>query len=165
MKNQNDFAFRNSGLNAFLFSDVGSELHGSELTMLSIFARLGQDPWTEAARLARLPKAEAIDSVTVSIGAMALGQQAMSKLAAAASRLILLLPEQPPIPAQGIEKVIGLTNLRQWLPLALLCASVAFGLAVNSMSTPASDVCGAAGVLAPFAVHTAGPEFKPSSLN
>jgi hypothetical protein len=92
--------------------------------MLSIFARLGQDPWSEAARLARLPKAEAIDSVTLSIGVVALGQRAMSKLATAASRLILLLPEQPPIPAQGIEKVTGLTNLRQRLPLALPLPSV-----------------------------------------
>jgi hypothetical protein len=161
MTNQSVFALRNSGLNEFLFSDVGTELNGSELTMLSILARLGLDPWAEAARLAKLPKAEALDSLTRSIGAMALGQQAMAKLVTAASRLILLLPEQTRSPAQGIREVTALPSLRQWLPLALLCASLGLSVALNMMWAPAPDVGGAAAVVAP----PAAPLSKHPSLN
>lgn len=50
---------QNSDLNPFLYAELGIELNGSTLTMLSVLARLNQDPWIEAARWARLPKAEA----------------------------------------------------------------------------------------------------------
>jgi hypothetical protein len=47
-------ALQNSDLNPFLYADVGTELNGSTLTMLSVLARLGKDPWVEAARCAAL---------------------------------------------------------------------------------------------------------------
>jgi hypothetical protein len=43
------FAMKNSGLEPFLYAEVGTELNGSTLTVLSVFARLGEDPWGEAA--------------------------------------------------------------------------------------------------------------------
>jgi cell wall assembly regulator SMI1 len=46
------FALKNSGLNDILFAEIGSGVNGSPLTILSMLARLGEDPWTEAARLA-----------------------------------------------------------------------------------------------------------------
>ena len=49
MSHPDAFALKNSGLNEFLFAEVGIELNGSPLTILSILARLGQDPWVEAA--------------------------------------------------------------------------------------------------------------------
>ena len=71
------FALKNSGLNAFLFAEVGTELNGSQLTVLSILARLGQDPWAEAARWAQLPKAAMIDCLVHSIAQMPLCPQAL----------------------------------------------------------------------------------------
>lgn len=44
------FALKKSGLEAFLYADVGIEANGSMLTILSLLARLGKDPWTEAAK-------------------------------------------------------------------------------------------------------------------
>ena len=67
MSNSNAFALKNSGLNDFLFAEVGSEVNGSRLTILSMLARLGKDPWAEAARLARLPKSSIIDDLANSI--------------------------------------------------------------------------------------------------
>jgi hypothetical protein len=73
------FALKNSDLNAFLFAEVGTELNGSALTILSVLARLGQDPWAEAARWAKMPKAAAIDSLAQSIGKMPLSSQALAE--------------------------------------------------------------------------------------
>jgi hypothetical protein len=165
MTNQNVFTLKNSDLNLFLFTDVGTELIGSELTMLSILARLGRDPWAEAAQLAKLPKAQALDSLTHSIGAMALGRHAMDRTAAAASQLILLLPEQRRNLAQRLSEAVGPPTLRQWAPIALICASLAFSMAVNMVLAPASHVGGDARVEAPSAVHIAGTDVKPPGLN
>src|ERR1700735_4323337 len=77
MSSPDAFALKNSGLNAFLFAEVGTELNGSQLTILSILARLGQDPWAEAARWAQLPKAAMIDCLVHSITQMPLCPQAL----------------------------------------------------------------------------------------
>ncbi len=53
MTSTDAFALKNSDLNTFLFADVGTELNGSALTILSVLARLGEDPWAEAARWAK----------------------------------------------------------------------------------------------------------------
>ena len=55
------FAFRQSGLNEFLFAPVGTEANGMTLSLVSVFARLGNDPWLEAGRLAKLPISEATE--------------------------------------------------------------------------------------------------------
>src|ERR1700712_2187594 len=88
------FAFKNSGLNAFLFAEVGQELNGSPLTILSTLARIGRDPWAEAARWAKLPKAAKIDALTQCIAQMPLVPQALAEARATAARLVLLLPSQ-----------------------------------------------------------------------
>ncbi len=51
------FALKNSGLEAFLLAEVGTEWNGSGLTVLSLLARLGKDPWAEAATWSKLPRA------------------------------------------------------------------------------------------------------------
>jgi len=88
------FALKNSNLNAFLFADVGTELNGSTLTILSVLARLGLDPWAEAARWAKMPSAAAIDCLAQGIGKMPLSPQALAETFATASSLVKLLPAQ-----------------------------------------------------------------------
>jgi hypothetical protein len=63
MPNSDAFALTRLGLNDFLFASVGTEANGMTLSLVSVFARLGDDPWREAGRLAGLPKLEAIESL------------------------------------------------------------------------------------------------------
>lgn len=88
----NIFALRDSSLNAFLFSDVGVEANGTNLTILSLLARLGKDPWAEAAAWARKPKDAAIRLLADSISQMPPNQQALDNAHLTASRLVDLLP-------------------------------------------------------------------------
>jgi hypothetical protein len=86
------FALRDSGLNAFLFSEVGMEPNGTSLTILSLLARLGKDPWVEAAAWARKPKAAAARLLSDSISQMPPNQQASANAHLTALRLVDLLP-------------------------------------------------------------------------
>ena len=51
-----EYSLGHSEFNEFLFAFVGEEKSGQQLTVLSALARLGLDPWGEAARLSELPK-------------------------------------------------------------------------------------------------------------
>ena len=86
------FALRDSGLNAFLFSDVGTDPNGTGLTILSLLARLGKDPWDEAAAWSRQPRDAAITALADSISRMPPNQQALDDAHLTASRLVALLP-------------------------------------------------------------------------
>lgn len=132
------FALKNSDLNAFLFADVGTELNGSALTILSVLARLGQDPWAEAARWAKMPKTAAIDCLAQSIGKMPLGPQALAETFATASSLIQLLPVQTRDVRLGISGGGRTPTAQEWVPIALLCLSLVFGVLVNMIPEHAS---------------------------
>jgi hypothetical protein len=130
----NPFALKNSNLNAFLFADVGTELNGSALTILSVLARLGQDPWAEAAQWAKMPKAAAIDCLAQCIGKMPLGPQALAETYATASSLVQLLPVRTQDIREGISETRGLPTAREWAPMALLCLSLILSVLVNMSS-------------------------------
>jgi hypothetical protein len=135
------FALKNSNLNAFLFADVGTELNGSTLTILSVLARLGLDPWTEAARWAKMPRAAAIDCLAQGIGKMPLSPPALAEKFATASSLVKLLPEQTQAVGQGGSSSGGRTlTALEWVPMVLLCLSIIFGVMMSVISDPASTV-------------------------
>ena len=46
-------------LGAFLYADVGEDARGTSVTVLSMLARLGVDPWREASALAGMPAHDA----------------------------------------------------------------------------------------------------------
>ena len=94
MSRSDVFALKNTGLNSFLFADVGIESNGSILTVLSVLARLGQDPWTQAAQWVKLPKTEIIDRLASCIAQMPLPPQSLLDARQTAARLITLLPAQ-----------------------------------------------------------------------
>jgi hypothetical protein len=81
-----------SDLNAFLFADVGVEANGMVLSVLSTLARRGVDPWQEAGRLAKLPRAAAIDGLARIIAGMPASPWSIQNGMAIASQLVLLLP-------------------------------------------------------------------------
>jgi hypothetical protein len=127
MTTSDAFAFKNSGLNAFLFAEVGTELNGSPLTILSVLARLGQDPWAEAAKWAKLPKAMMIDRLTQSISQMPLTPQAIQEARATASRLVLLLPSQ--VPRSTDTPAASKVGMPKWVLMGICGAAIALGLA------------------------------------
>jgi hypothetical protein len=129
MPQSDAFALKNSGLNEFLFAEVGKEVNGSPLTILSVMARLGQDPWIEAARLARLPKATIIDCLASSFSQMPLCPQALIDARATATRITLLLPSQAPSRRNGEIMPVGKSSVPRWVPMAVFFAALAFGIA------------------------------------
>lgn len=148
MSRPDHVALQNSDLNPFLYADVGTELNGSTLTMLSVLARLGKDPWVEAARCAKLPKAAAVESLITIIDGIPLSPRTASVTRAAAARLVTLLPAPEWRPdlttasfptktvARSVGASLGVTALPRWLPIALLACALIFGLALNLTHSP-----------------------------
>ena len=125
----------------FLFAGIAEESNGMTLSLLSALARLGIDPWAEAARLADMPEALAVAALA------ALLSQALAAAEAAAhadtrtlaARLIAKLPRRGADNASGEPRRVGLVgflaghgrmsgdSLRWW--------SVAAALAVMLIAT------------------------------
>ena len=82
---------------AFLYAEIGTEDNGMVLTVASAFARLGLDPWHQAAVLARLSDVAATASLAALIGrlqsSVSAGAPAV-QTEAIASRLVPLLPRE-----------------------------------------------------------------------
>ena len=62
-----EYSLVHSEFNGFLFALVGQEKSGMQLTVLSALARLGFDPWREAARLSELTKEAATSALAAVI--------------------------------------------------------------------------------------------------
>ena len=92
MPDSDAFALGCSRLNEFLFAPVGTEANGMTLRVVSVFARLGNDPWLEAGKLAGLPKLEATESLARIITSMPSSVWPEQAATAIAARLIALLP-------------------------------------------------------------------------
>ena len=134
------FALQNSGLNTFLLADIGEQLNGSRLTVLSALARLGKDPWLEAARWDQEPKATAIEALTASIIDMPLNAAAIQDARSIASRLILLLPEQSRQSARHASAKPGKRTVPNWMWMMILYPWVLLalnaGMALSHSSGP-----------------------------
>lgn len=95
------FAMRTSAFNDFLYAPVGEEENGMVLTALSALARLGVDPWAEAARLSALPRDAATKRLSAIISGSSHGQWAASAVNDIAARLAALLPPSQAHDAQS----------------------------------------------------------------
>jgi hypothetical protein len=137
------FALKNSGLDAFLFAEVGIEQNGSPLTVLSTLARLGRDPWAQAAEWARMPPAAIIAGLTQSIVQMPLCPRALADARATAGRLALLLPSQSGTTGrigtagQTASRVIEEFKVPKWLPLVVFCVMMGLTIVVGTLAAPA----------------------------
>ena len=58
-KDRNGTGQQDQRLGAFLYADVGEDARGASVTVLSMLARLGVDPWREASALAGMPARDA----------------------------------------------------------------------------------------------------------
>ena len=93
----------------FLYASVGEDKAGIELTVLSALARLGLDPWSEASRLADLPRAAAVQALAKSIALLPLGNWRELDSPEIAARLVDRLPAAgtPLVAAAPNESMIG----------------------------------------------------------
>ena len=132
----NVFALKNSGLDAFLHADVGAELNGSALTVLSMIARLGRDPWAKAASWAALPQAGAIESLAQGIVQMPLVPSALAEARATDARLVQLLPATAPGARQGGAAKAEASSVPEWMPVTILYCAMIFGMALSALLAP-----------------------------
>jgi hypothetical protein len=105
----------------------------------SILARLGKDPWTEAARWRELPMASATECLAQSIARMLLGAQSLASARTTAAELIRLLP--PPHRLTTLRgrrsDIVGTTRI--WVSTALMACALILGLAMNAMLLPSKS--------------------------
>ena len=112
----------------FLQAPVGVEGNGMDLSVLSALARLGKDPWAEAARLADLPQLAAVDRLAGFILALSGPGWPVAEATATARHLVKLLPaharpDGPAQPGAGTARVRGHRT-------SLVLAGAAIGAAV-----------------------------------
>jgi hypothetical protein len=81
---------------AFLYSFVGDDANGVPLTLLTVLARLGLDPWEEAADLASLSTETAMQRLASRLETMPHAPASASDTVDIASRLIKLLHRASP---------------------------------------------------------------------
>src|SRR6187402_3613179 len=77
--------------NDFLFSPVADDANGMHLTLLSVLARTGVDPWLEAADLAALSRESATQKLISVLARVPNGPPPGADTANVASRLVELL--------------------------------------------------------------------------
>ena len=83
-----------SAFNEFLYATVAEDGHGMPLSVLSALARVGLDPWQEAAALAGLPREAAIQRLTTLIAELPGGTPTHPGPATNIAALIAFLPRQ-----------------------------------------------------------------------
>ena len=137
------FSLNRSEFNEFLFAPIGEEGNGMPLSVLSALARLGMDPWQEAARLAKSPKELAAVTLTELIGRLPPGRWGPSDTRRIAARLVELLPRgAAATPSDGI----GLrwrerpnARVTAWLLAFALGAAMLLGMAMHKELPSGTD--------------------------
>ncbi|MGO9546604.1 MAG: hypothetical protein ACLPPF_17640 [Rhodomicrobium sp.] len=81
----------------FLFARITANGDETPLSVLSVLARLGIDPWEEAARLTQLPRLTAAERLASLIAATPGAPSAYLDAATVSERLISLLPSPPAV--------------------------------------------------------------------
>jgi hypothetical protein len=89
------FSLLKSEFNDFLFAPVGNDDDHRTMSVLSALTGAGFDPWQQAAKLGRLPRSAAIETLAAMLAALPGRACSVAETRDAASRLIALLPRQP----------------------------------------------------------------------
>jgi hypothetical protein len=134
------FTLRRSGRNEFLFAPVGTEANGMTLSVVSLLARLGSDPWLEAGRLAALPQSEATESLAHSIVSMPTSRWSLQSATVIAAGLITLLPTKAPGADVRSSAPEYDTQLRRSFAVAIALVCIVCVIALEAGFTPRSDL-------------------------
>jgi hypothetical protein len=86
---------RDQQLGLFLYADVGEDARGASVTVLSMLARLGVDPWREASALAGMPARDAQGRLCGLLARFTDVPCLRPACADIASRLVAFLPSEP----------------------------------------------------------------------
>jgi hypothetical protein len=121
------FSVLNSNLNSFLFASIGVEESGMSLSVASVLARLGADPWIEAERLTGLSRAMAADALASMIAKMPMASWKPSDAPAIAARLVELLPKRAADPPKsGARAAASRPSVLRVLVFLLCVGLIAF---------------------------------------
>ena len=144
----------------FLHATIGRERNGMDLSVLSLLARVGHDPWTEAARLAELPRAAAADSLAATIACLPGESRTRVHARMVALCLVPLLPgkDQPAQGTPAASRRQGSCMSGPQLTRAMLSATLALVLLIGTMAWAVAHV-GPPGV-----PEGAMPTGKPASM-
>lgn len=126
-----EYRMHHSGLETFLSAPIWAEDNGSELSVLSAFARLDLDPWQEAGRLASLPRNDAVTDLAATLARLPPPETETPDHDALARGLVAFLPERrPPRPPAPPETrgPAGRAGDGRLLLLLLTAAIAALGL-------------------------------------
>jgi len=85
----------------FLYSAIADDANGMPLTLLTALARLGVDPWDEAASLASLSRESAQQKLGSLLASVPNGPAPGADTATIATRLVALLHQSPQRPADA----------------------------------------------------------------
>lgn len=106
---RSEFALHHSGLEPFLFASVWEETNGCSLSILSALARLGVDPWGEAAKLAAMPRAKAASTLAGILARLPTSGTEIPSYPTLARDLVELLPKTVATPtAPTTPALLGL---------------------------------------------------------
>jgi hypothetical protein len=91
----------------FLYAPICEDHEGMTLSVLSALARQDIDPWTEAARLCRLPEDTAVEQIIALLDALPRQMVASLDRMKVASRLSALLPRSTASNLSGVRPAAG----------------------------------------------------------
>ena len=117
----------NSEFNDFLFAPIGEEGNEMLLSVLSALARLGVDPWQEAARLTQLPKELATQSLASMIGGLPSGRWTPADSRVIAARLVQLLPSRINSKTSSVVANRSVLQMIRYLAVMSLVYAVMWG--------------------------------------
>ncbi len=135
----------------FLFARINDDSEATPLSVLSVLARLGVDPWEEAAKLAQLPRVSAAKKLVEFIAATPGAPSAYLSAKTVSDKLIDLLPSSAgaaiqPSQERGVRALTKSRLLLSWpvviavfLAILLIVISVRSAVQVNEPQATSSS--------------------------
>ena len=128
----------NSQFDRFLFAPL-HENGETPLSVLSALARQDVDAWQEAARLAQLPKDDAVNSLASTIWKSNTERWSASEASIIAARLIELLPSKNGSYNSSISTDNNSSKLMMWLVYGIIFGSVAISGSITQRAIKSSN--------------------------
>ncbi|MFW2448268.1 MAG: hypothetical protein ACN4E6_13175 [Qipengyuania pacifica] len=112
---------------AFLYAPLGEDHQGLSVTVLSMLARLGVDPWTEAADLSKLPRRAAQQRLEALIGKFRDVSTQVSDRGRIALKLLAFLPKPAKSTSSDSESAapkLVIPLRKPWFPWVVAAALI-----------------------------------------
>lgn len=136
----------------FLFARIDDGSDAMPLSVLSVLARLGVDPWEEAAKLARLPRVSAAKRLVSFIAATPGAPSAYLNDKTVSDRLIALLPSPAgvvtPLRERGVSALIK-SRSTTWLVVIALILTIQLIVLSRQSSVPTNEPQAISGTVRP----------------